>query len=48
MITTLILTLLSGSNEENGSDFTFVTKNSYGLQRNEDYMVSFDTYFTQI
>ena len=37
--------LLSGSNEENGSDFTFVTSGSYDLQRNEDYIVSFDTYF---
>ena len=43
--------LLSGSNAQfgtiTGSDFTFVTKNSYGLQRNEDYMVSFDTYFNK-
>ena len=38
---------LSGSNAEHASDFTFVTKNSYGLQRNEDYMVSFDTYFNK-
>ena len=37
--------LLSGSNEENGSDFTFVTSGSYDLQRNEDFIVSFDTYF---
>jgi len=37
--------LLSGSNGANTSDFTFLTSGSYGLQRNEDYMVSFDTYF---
>jgi len=43
--------LLSGSNAQfgtiTGSDFTFVTKTSYGLQRGEDYMVSFDTYFNK-
>jgi len=39
--------LLSGSNGAHASDFTFVTKNSYGLQRNEDYIVSFDTYFNK-
>ncbi len=38
---------LSGSNGAHASDFTFVTKNSYGLQRNEDYIVSFDTYFNK-
>ena len=43
--------LLSGSNAQfgtiTGSDFTFVTKTSYGLQRGEDYMVSFDAYFNK-
>ena len=39
--------LLSGSNGANTSDFTFLTSGSYGLQRGEDYMVSFDTYFTK-
>jgi len=39
--------LLSGSNGAHASDFTFITKDSYGLQRGEDYMVSFDTYFNK-
>ena len=39
--------LLSGSNGAHASEFTFLTSGSYGLQRGEDYMVSFDTYFTK-
>ena len=39
--------LLSGSNAAHASEFTFVTSGSYGLQRNEDYIVSFDTYFNK-
>ena len=39
--------LLSGSNGAYGSNFTFLTAGSYGLQRGEDYMVSFDTYFNK-
>ena len=39
--------LLSGSNGADATEFTFLTSGSYGLQRNEDYIVSFDTYFTK-
>ena len=34
--------LLSGSNAELGSSFTFVTKNTLSLEKNEDYIVEFN------
>ncbi len=38
--------LLSGSNAELGSSFTFLTKNTLSLEKNEDYIVEFNAAYS--